>query len=589
MRFPLILGLVVLSALPSRADDAAPLPQDQAQEAQSGPAPQLMHLERSLMQKQDARDKGELPPEKYQQFVASFRAELDAVMGRIPTTAENKGLHAQILARLGEQERGQALASLEQALADDSENPALLVAKGSILHEQKDFPAAVGLARQAWEANGRKDQRAWALLKMSEGRISGARSGEPAPQLRPASDFAKLDWSIPKNHDINPQALGLIRQATAARRRFDMAETWRYAQAAMNADPTSHSVQKIYEMYKADQSRHADTSAYVEQAATAIEAGRGTEGVAWAQRAYDRSPSDDTYGILQDVRRRSAELDIKRAAEPPAKAPAPKGSSPLLPIMLITGAGLMASGAYKIVKSKDTRTSDDGLNPTPQVAPDQASRNYFKTAAVAGVGLVGLGMVTWGFGPGAMAAGRALLTTIGPSAPPMLTPAGAGAGMGTAAATAMTAEEAIKLGVPLAVGAYGAKKAAEDLYSNAKSQGSGSSTAEPPGKEASNVNARDNLTKKLSALEDAEKRAVKKRILPDGRVRYYGPERPARTPGPTRGNSIVTEYDPKTGQVRQWMESYDHAGGVTRVHPKMIDGQQTKSPHYPPTGAEVAP
>lgn len=396
MRFPLILGLVVLSALSSRADDAAPLPQDQAQEAQLGPAPQLMHLERSLMQKQDARDKGELPPEKYQQFVATFRVELDAVMARVPSSPENKGLHAQILARLGEQERGQALTSLEQALEENPENPTLLVAKGSILHEQKDFPAAAELARQAWEASGRKDERAWALLKMSEGRISGVRSGEPAPQLRPASDFAKLDWSIPENHDINPQALGLIRQATAARRRFDMAETWRYAQAAMNADPTSHSVQKIYEKYKADQSRHADTLTYVEQAATAIEAGRGTEGVAWAQKAYDRSPSDDTYGILQDVRRRSAELDVKRAAETPAKAPTPKGSSPLLPIMLITGAGLMASGAYKIVKSKDTRTSDDGINPAPYVSPEQARRNYVNSAVLIGVPVVVAGLVYGG-------------------------------------------------------------------------------------------------------------------------------------------------------------------------------------------------
>ncbi|UPT75387.1 MAG: hypothetical protein M0D55_06780 [Elusimicrobiota bacterium] len=396
MRFSLILTLLALSALPSRADDAAPLPKEQPQDAQPAPAPQLMHLERSLMQKQDARDKGELPPEKYQQFVVSFRVELDAVMARVPSNPENKGLHAQILARLGEQERGQALTSLEQALAEDPENSALLVAKGSILHEQKDYPAAAELARQAWEASGRKDQRAWALLKMSEGRISGARSGEPASQLRPASDFAKLDWSIPENHDINPQALGLIRQATVARRRFDMAGTWRYAQAAMNADPTSHSVQKLYGLYKADQEKHADMKAYVERAAVSIEAGRGAEGVAWAQRAYDRSPSDDTYGILQDVRRRSAELEVKRAAEPPAKAPAPKRSSPLLPIMLITGAGLMAAGGYKIVKSKDARTSDDGINPAPYVSPEQARRNYVNSAVLIGAPVVIFGLVYGG-------------------------------------------------------------------------------------------------------------------------------------------------------------------------------------------------
>ncbi|MDP3541189.1 MAG: hypothetical protein Q8T11_01825 [Elusimicrobiota bacterium] len=395
MRFPLILGLVVLSALPSRADDTAQL--TRAQETQSsGPAPQLMHLERSLMRTQDARDKGELPPEKYQQFVASFRVELDAVLARVPPNPENKGLHAQILARLGEQERGQALMSLEQALADDSENPALLAAKGSILHEQKDYPAAAELARQAWEASGRKDRRAWALLKMSEGRTSGARGGEPAPPLPPASDFARLEWSIPEKHDVNPQALGLIKQATAARRRLDMSETRRYAQAAMNADPTSRTVQKFFEAHKADESRHADSSAYVERAAEAMQAGRGAEGIAWAQKAYDRSPSDDTYGILQDVRRRSVELEGRRVEQPPAKAPAPKGSSPLLPILFVTGAGLAAVGGYKIAKSKDTRVSDDGINPDPHVLPERARRNYMNSAVFIGTPIVIAGLVFGG-------------------------------------------------------------------------------------------------------------------------------------------------------------------------------------------------
>jgi filamentous hemagglutinin len=35
------------------------------------------------------------------------------------------------------------------------------------------------------------------------------------------------------------------------------------------------------------------------------------------------------------------------------------------------------------------------------------------------------------------------------------------------------------------------------------------------------------------------------------------------------------------------MESYDHSGNVTRVHPKMINGQQVIGPHYPPTGQEL--
>ena len=78
------------------------------------------------------------------------------------------------------------------------------------------------------------------------------------------------------------------------------------------------------------------------------------------------------------------------------------------------------------------------------------------------------------------------------------------------------------------------------------------------------------------------------RYLPDGRIRYYGAETPARTPGPTRGTSFVTEWDPETNSVRQWMESYDQSDNVNRVHPKTINGQNVIGPHYPPTGAEQA-
>ena len=75
--------------------------------------------------------------------------------------------------------------------------------------------------------------------------------------------------------------------------------------------------------------------------------------------------------------------------------------------------------------------------------------------------------------------------------------------------------------------------------------------------------------------------------MPNGRVRYYDAERPAITPGSTRGSAYVTEWDPATGRVRSWVESYDHEGNVNRVHPKMIDGYQVDAPHYPATGREL--
>ena len=107
------------------------------------------------------------------------------------------------------------------------------------------------------------------------------------------------------------------------------------------------------------------------------------------------------------------------------------------------------------------------------------------------------------------------------------------------------------------------------------------------GTPASSVNAGAALNSKLGALEKAQRESVRVRQLPDGRVRYYNAERAPRTPGPTRGNAYVTEWDPATGRVRSWAESYDHAGNVTHVHPKMINGQQIIGPHYPPTGSEL--
>ncbi|WP_201586079.1 hemagglutinin repeat-containing protein [Psychrobacter jeotgali] len=104
---------------------------------------------------------------------------------------------------------------------------------------------------------------------------------------------------------------------------------------------------------------------------------------------------------------------------------------------------------------------------------------------------------------------------------------------------------------------------------------------------ATNINAQAALKAKLSALQTAQNTAIKTKVLPDGRVRYYAQEKLASKPGSTRGASFVTEHNPKTGFVRQWMESYNHKGEVIRVNPKSINGQQVTGQHYPPTGKEL--
>ncbi|MCX5923794.1 MAG: hypothetical protein NTU89_04525 [Candidatus Dependentiae bacterium] len=109
---------------------------------------------------------------------------------------------------------------------------------------------------------------------------------------------------------------------------------------------------------------------------------------------------------------------------------------------------------------------------------------------------------------------------------------------------------------------------------------------EKAGKVASGSKAtppRTLATKKSSALRDAQRVADKTIELPDGRMRYYEKIKPSDTPGPTSGRSFVTEFDPKTGRVRQWQECYDHSGNVNRIRPTMVNGRAIASQHYPAT------
>lgn len=538
MRASLLLALTVMSALPVRGEEEARPPGSQAAAVEPHQAaPQLLYMERALMEKQEARDSGQLPPEKYREFIASFRMELDAVMDRIPPTPENKGLHAQILARLGPQEQAQALASLDAAQAQDPENPALLVARGSILYEQRDFQAADALALQGWEASGRKDARAWALHKMSEGRISGVQSGEPAPRLKPASDFERLDWSIPERHDINEQGLDHLRNATKAFRAGDTAAARMYTQAAMNADPTSKSMQDLYKHAQANFARRDEIMTYLDQAVTAKNAGRHQDALVWMQKAYDAFPNDKAYEALQTARQRAAADAARRAAEQPKKAS--KGTSPLLPILAIFGTGLAGYGVYQVAKSKSARTSDDGINPSPQVAPDQARRNYLASAAVAGAALAAL--ATWEFGPGAVAAVRAVLAASGPSAgaAEAMTPALAGAGSAGGSGALISQPAAVgaaKAGLATAGAYVGARAISENVsYSQSQQSGGAPPSSNPTEGPSSSI-------KKPSAKDPQLQRAIDRLFqetdrLPGGTAGAVRNE--ARTGLPT-GNKFHT-------------------------------------------------
>ena len=404
---PLIPAALLMLAAPTWAAPEQPAgTTTQSEVSPNKPAPQLIALERQLIEKQEARDKGPLSPDQYQAFIGLFRVELESTMSRIPLTPANKGLHAQLLSRLGAEDRQAAMTGLTQALEANPDDPELLRAQAQISYESGDFPAAAEAAKRAWESSGHKDKAAWGLLKMSEGRVSATGSSSPiltktasAPQPTP------LDRTIPKNNDISPKAMGFIQSAIAARRQGDLATTWSNAQAAMNADPTSTAVQSFYSAVQGERAQTQETHAFIQKAVAAMGTGNGEEAVAWARKAYDRSPGEDTKAILEDVQRRSAGLKTPT----PDQAPEPKSGMPLLPLMA-AGAGLTALGLYKVALSRGTSSSEEGLNPSPEVSPEQARRNYVNSAVVIGTPLIVAALVYGG--PLAWRAAAPTMTTL---------------------------------------------------------------------------------------------------------------------------------------------------------------------------------
>lgn len=579
----LLLAFALLSASPGSAQDEARPPELQpaltAETEATKAAPELARLDQVLTLAQEAKQQGRLAPERYEEFLKQFRGSLDTARTVTPPSPAASALYARILARLGEPR--EAMAALTPALEQDPDNPNLRVALGHVRYEEKDYPAALKEAEAVLKRDP-TNKEALALKYFSQGRTSGVSgtAGIAPSAALPASGLEES--SILHNPRIveagrralaRQSAIGLTDKAMGRLKIDDPREALRFLALAEAIDPGFADVPMQQGLAYRDLKQHAP----------AVERFTQAEAL-WRAKATPRSIE---LAVLVGKLRESETAELNQSmkvVESPVSQP--KNSPSPLPLL---PAGLLAAGAltaFSIYRSKQTAVSEDGLNPEPQVPSDNAHRNWVTSAKVAGAAFIAL--AAWEFGPGAFAAGRALLSTMGPSASPVLAPVGVGTGTGAAAA--MTAEEAIKVGVPLAVGAYGAKKATEDLYNKAESQEqAGTSTAEPPKGESASPNAQDNLSRKLKALEKAQKEAAHVRKLEDGKIRYYGPEKPARTPGPTRGRVRVTEHDPKTGQVREWMETYDHSGRVNRVHPKMKDGQVLESQHYPPTGKELAP
>ena len=61
-------------------------------------------------------------------------------------------------------------------------------------------------------------------------------------------------------------------------------------------------------------------------------------------------------------------------------------------------------------------------------------------------------------------------------------------------------------------------------------------------------------------------------VLENDRFRYYGEIKPPTRPGRMQGARLVREWDPATGNTRNWYETLDHQGRVRSVAPKPPTG-----------------
>ncbi len=144
-------------------------------------------------------------------------------------------------------------------------------------------------------------------------------------------------------------------------------------------------------------------------------------------------------------------LTLRRSDVPPVGAPdplSPGEPSPLLPIAIPLGVGLIGYGIYR---GRQGYVSEDGLNPTPKGEPTPGAvrtNRLIKSALAAGAIVV----TSWA----AVTYLPPLLATIGPittQVVPTLAGAGGGAAAGTLVAEETTAAGAVKAGF-LVGGAY---------------------------------------------------------------------------------------------------------------------------------------
>lgn len=121
-----------------------------------------------------------------------------------------------------------------------------------------------------------------------------------------------------------------------------------------------------------------------------------------------------------------------------------RGPTPLLPALILTGAGFTAYGVYKISKSNSTAVSNDGLNPAPDFSPEQVRRNYLNSAVLIGTPILAFGLVCGG--PVVLRVAAPIVTNLWQRLPGAPLPAvAAGTGAALTKGSARTALEGMTL------------------------------------------------------------------------------------------------------------------------------------------------
>lgn len=146
--------------------------------------------------------------------------------------------------------------------------------------------------------------------------------------------------------EASDAALALARQAAVARDAGDMDASWSLVQAAMNADPKSEAIQRLYRFAEADHRRYADTKVYMGRSKDALQAGRGEEAVAWMQKAAERSGSATVRAILEQTKTEAARMGSRPAREPTRH----QGSRPLGAVGLALIA--VGVGAFLVLEAR---------------------------------------------------------------------------------------------------------------------------------------------------------------------------------------------------------------------------------------------